>query len=148
MYNENGFGSTIMFTSAFSRLSLTLPQRAHKRSLLSVLVLAVSFFGAASIAPAQVKRQKPPPTESLEKYGDPPALFPATGLSPGMLSVYDGFASHQVNVNANGMNITGDAANEPRHADDSKRWRAERETWKHALKQDTVGRAEGGSKEQ
>ena len=30
-----------------------------------------------------------------------------------MVSVHDGFTSHQVNVNASGMNITGDAANEP-----------------------------------
>ena len=30
-----------------------------------------------------------------------------------MISVHDQFTSHQVNVNAGGMNITGDAANEP-----------------------------------
>ena len=30
-----------------------------------------------------------------------------------MESVFGGFVSHQVNVDANGMNITGDAANEP-----------------------------------
>ena len=29
-----------------------------------------------------------------------------------MVFVFDGFTIHQVNVNANGMNITGDAANE------------------------------------
>ena len=30
-----------------------------------------------------------------------------------MISQHDTFTSHQVNVNANGQNITGDAANEP-----------------------------------
>jgi len=72
----------------------------------------VCFTGAASIASAQIVRPKPPPTEALEQYDDPPALFPVTGLSPGMVLVFDGFTIHQVNVDANGMNITGDAANE------------------------------------
>jgi hypothetical protein len=35
------------------------------------------------------------------------------GVSPGMISQYDTFTSYQVNVNANGQNITGDAGNEP-----------------------------------
>jgi hypothetical protein len=35
------------------------------------------------------------------------------GVSPGMVSVHDGFASFQVNVDSNGQNIIGDAANEP-----------------------------------
>ena len=55
-------------------------------------------------------------TEPLEKYDNPPAPFPlrgGTGISPGMISRYDIFTSYQVNVNANGQNITGDAANEP-----------------------------------
>src|SRR5438874_13309741 len=55
-------------------------------------------------------------TEPLEKYDNPPAPFPlrgGTGISPAMISRYDIFTSYQVNVNANGQNITGDAANEP-----------------------------------
>jgi hypothetical protein len=53
--------------------------------------------------------------EDLEKYDNPPAPSPlwGIGVSPGMVSVYDGFTSFQVNVNSNGQNITGDAANEP-----------------------------------
>ena len=36
-----------------------------------------------------------------------------TGVSARMLSQFGAFTSYQVNVNASGMNITGDAANEP-----------------------------------
>jgi uncharacterized repeat protein (TIGR01451 family) len=55
------------------------------------------------------------PTEPHEKYDDAPAPFPmwGIGVSPGMISVHDQFTSHQVNVNGAGLNITGDAANEP-----------------------------------
>ncbi len=53
--------------------------------------------------------------EPLEKYDMPPAPSPlwGIGVSPGMISVHDQFTSHQVNVNGSGLNITGDAANEP-----------------------------------
>ena len=55
------------------------------------------------------------PSEPLEQYDMPPAPMPlwGIGVSPGMISVHDQFTSHQVNVNASGLNITGDAANEP-----------------------------------
>jgi hypothetical protein len=56
---------------------------------------------------------RPLPTEELEKYGDPPNYVWRTGVSPAMISQHDAFTSVQVNVNANGQNITGDAANEP-----------------------------------
>src|SRR4051794_36398721 len=54
-------------------------------------------------------------SEPLEQYGDPPAPFPlrGTGVSPGMVSEFGPFTSRQVNVNSSGLNITGDAANEP-----------------------------------
>lgn len=56
---------------------------------------------------------RPLPTEELEKYGDPPNYVSRTGVSPAMISQHDAFTSIQVNVNASGQNITGDAANEP-----------------------------------
>src|SRR5450432_338761 len=82
-----------------------------KSGLLTCLVL----LSVVAIAPSQSDLPKPLPTLPLEKYDDPPAPFPllGTGVSPGMISVHDGFTSHQVNVDANGMNIIGDAANEP-----------------------------------
>jgi hypothetical protein len=53
--------------------------------------------------------------EAMEQYDMPPAPMPlwGIGVSPGMNSVHDQFTSHQVNVNGAGLNITGDAANEP-----------------------------------
>lgn len=51
--------------------------------------------------------------EPLEKYDDPPSLLWRTGLSPRMVAPFGGFTSYQVNVSAEGLNITGDAANEP-----------------------------------
>jgi hypothetical protein len=53
--------------------------------------------------------------EPLEKYEMQPAV-PGTYLlesSPRMISAYGVFTSYQVNVDANGNNIVGDAANEP-----------------------------------
>jgi hypothetical protein len=66
-----------------------------------------------AIASAQTDQHKVLPSEELEKYGDPPALLWRTGLSRRMLSEFNAFTSFQVNVDATGHNITGDAANEP-----------------------------------
>src|SRR6266566_394506 len=54
-------------------------------------------------------------TEPLEKYGMPPAPLGTYRLesSPRMISPYRTFTSFQVNVDAQGNNIVGDAANEP-----------------------------------
>jgi hypothetical protein len=53
--------------------------------------------------------------EPLEKFEMPPAPAGLYRLesSPRMISPYAGFVSYQVNVDANGNNIVGDAANEP-----------------------------------
>ncbi len=81
-----------------------------KASVLTCLIL-LTALGSAS---GQTERPKPLPSEALEKYDDPPAsTFGGPGVSPGMISQHDTFTSYQVNVNANGQNITGDAANEP-----------------------------------
>ncbi len=82
-------------------------QKKYPRSVLAGFV--VLLFALA--VPAQ--RQKPLVYEELEKYGDPPAAFFQTGVSPGMHSTFGAFTSRQVNVNNLGQNITGDAANEP-----------------------------------
>jgi len=82
-----------------------------KASLLSCLVLLL----VTVVASGQTAQDKPLPTEPLEKYDDPPAPLPlwATGVSPGMVLQEGSFTSRQVNVNGSGLNITGDAANEP-----------------------------------
>jgi hypothetical protein len=51
-------------------------------------------------------------TEPLEKYNMPPAYIYRLETSPRMVSPYGAFVSYQVNVDANGNNIVGDAANE------------------------------------
>jgi len=87
-----------MFISALFRLRLAI-------------VFAQMLFAAAG-ALGQQSHRRPFPTEALEKYDQPPAPFGGTGVSPAMESIFGGFVSHQVNVNADGMNITGDAAND------------------------------------
>src|SRR5437867_12531908 len=56
---------------------------------------------------------QPIPTEPLEKYDMPPAYIYRLETSPRMISPYAGFTSYQANVDQNGNNIVGDAANEP-----------------------------------
>ncbi|MEY2489670.1 MAG: hypothetical protein QOC70_1612, partial [Verrucomicrobiota bacterium] len=73
------------------------------------------FLPVLATASEQAEESKPLPTEPMEEYDQPPAPSPlwGIGVSPGMISVHDQFTSHQVNVNGAGLNITGDAANEP-----------------------------------
>lgn len=71
------------------------------------------LFMNVAIAAAETESPRPLPSEELEKYGDSPALLWRTGISPRMISPFGAFTSYQVNVDAGGHNITGDAANEP-----------------------------------
>ncbi|PYL85353.1 MAG: hypothetical protein DMF17_08815, partial [Verrucomicrobia bacterium] len=73
------------------------------------LVLLSGLAAASAQAPP---RKLPPRTEPLEKYDNPPAYIFRIETSPRMVSQYDTFTSYQVNVDANGNNILGDAANE------------------------------------
>ena len=82
---------------------------ASKTASFAFLVLLSGF----ATAPGQTREHKPLPTEELEKYDNPPALLWRTGQSPRMVSQFNAFTSYQVNVDATGQNITGDAANEP-----------------------------------
>ena len=71
------------------------------------------LISIVSVASSQTLAPKPLPKEPLEKYDNPPPLAPAVGTSPGLTSRFGPYTSYQVNVNANGNNIVGDAANEP-----------------------------------
>src|SRR5436190_2947147 len=80
---------------------------------LLIAMVAVSPFtlGTASgqLAPTWDPHTKKP----LEKYDNPPALYIyRLETSPRMVSPHGAFISYQVNVDANGNNIVGDAANE------------------------------------
>jgi hypothetical protein len=74
-------------------------------SLLSLLLVPIASAQLAPTAPA-------PRNEPLEKYDNPPAGPRKIETSPGMISQFGSFTSIQVNVNASGQNILGDAANE------------------------------------
>jgi len=64
-------------------------------------------------APGRSVAGKPRMTEPLEKYNMPPAYIYRWETGPRMISQFGLFTSFQVNVDANGHNILGDAANEP-----------------------------------
>jgi hypothetical protein len=81
--------------------------------LRSALFSTVSFLLLATVASSQILAPKPLPKEPLEKYDNPPAFAPAVTTSPASVSRLGPYTSYQVNVNANGNNIVGDAANEP-----------------------------------
>ena len=71
------------------------------------------LISIVTVASSQTLAPKPLPKEPLEKYDNPPPLAPAVATSPGLVSRFGPYTSYQVNVNANGNNIVGDAANEP-----------------------------------
>src|SRR5213080_1807833 len=81
----------------------------------SSALICLSVFAALAAALGQTLPPKDRFPEPLEKYDMPPAA-PCTyrlESSPRMISPYGVFVSYQVNVDAQGNNIVGDAANEP-----------------------------------
>src|SRR6266481_2077024 len=77
------------------------------------LLTAISLLLAPTVFSQTVAR-KPLPTEPLEKYDNQPAAAaPVFGISPALVSRLGPYTSYQVNVDANGNNRVGDAANEP-----------------------------------
>ena len=81
---------------------------SHTR-LLPFLILLIALPGAvAQLAPVRMAPLNGP----LETYDNPPAPPRKIETSPRMVSVYGAFISYQVNVDQNGQNILGDAANE------------------------------------
>jgi hypothetical protein len=83
--------------------------KAFSVTPLVLLVLLVALCTAsAQLAP--VRRM--PFAEHVERYDNPPAPPRKIETSPRMISQFGVFASYQANVDANGQNIIGDAANE------------------------------------
>jgi len=81
---------------------------SHAR-LLPLLILLIGLSGAS----AQLAPVRPAPLNGLlETYDNPPAAPRKIETSPRMVSVFGVFTSYQVNVDQNGQNIVGDAANE------------------------------------
>ena len=77
------------------------------------LFSSVSFLLLTAVGSSQTLAPKPLPKEPLEKYDNPPVFAPAMVTSPASVSQFGAYTSFQVNVDAHGNNIVGDAANEP-----------------------------------
>jgi hypothetical protein len=83
--------------------------RVLSRSFLICLSLLCALTAAsAQLAPTW----KPHGKEPFETYDNPPAPHRKIETSPRMISRFGPFTSYQVNVDAGGNNIVGDAANE------------------------------------
>src|SRR6478735_134234 len=81
---------------------------SHAR-FLPFLILLITLPGAS----AQLALVSMAPLNGpLERYDNPPALPRKMDTSPRMISPFGLFISYQVNVDQNGQNIIGDAANE------------------------------------
>src|ERR1700730_6209 len=91
--------------------------RDMKPSAVSTITIFILLGSLAVISTASAQTlapiRKPPFTEPLEKYNMPPAPPRKKETSPRMISQFGVFTSYQANVDANGNNILGDAANEP-----------------------------------
>src|SRR5437016_3583579 len=79
----------------------------------TVFTCLVSLIALASASAQLAPTTRVPRNEPLEKYDNPPAPPRKIETSPRMISQFGPFTSFQVNVDANGNNILGDAANEP-----------------------------------
>jgi hypothetical protein len=80
-------------------------------SMTRVFICLILLSGLATASGQTPPKGRFP--EPLEKYEMPPMYIYRLESSPRMISQYDIFTSYQVNVDANGNNIVGDAANEP-----------------------------------
>jgi hypothetical protein len=78
--------------------------------LTAILLISLPAFSTAS---AQTDKGSLNPKELVEKYEMPPAYIYRLETSPRMILPFGSFTSFQVNVDADGNNIVGDAANEP-----------------------------------
>src|SRR5205807_8387659 len=78
----------------------------------SLFICLLSLIALASASAQLAPTYKAPRTEPLERYDNQPAPPRKIETSPRMISQFGTFTSHQANVDANGQNILGDAANE------------------------------------
>src|SRR6516162_4512922 len=89
----------------------------HEISAISRQLLVICILALASLVPVSGQTlsriRRLPSDEPLEKYNMPPAAPRKIETSPRMVSPFGVFTSFQVNVDAGGNNILGDAGNEP-----------------------------------
>jgi len=84
-----------------------------KFSTISATILSILLASIALIATASAETRPMKPKEHLEAYDMPPAYIFRLEKSPRMISRLGSFTSYQANVDPQGNNIVGDAANEP-----------------------------------
>ena len=78
----------------------------------SVVTGLLSLFLVPLTSGQLAPTQRVPRDVPMETYDNPPAAPRVIETSPRMISQFASFTSFQVNVNASGQNIVGDAANE------------------------------------
>ena len=89
-----------------------LHMKSSKAPTATPLVLLVLLAALCSASAQLAPIRKMPFAEHDERYDNPPAPSRKVETSPRMISPFGVFTSFQVNVDSNGQNIVGDAANE------------------------------------
>jgi hypothetical protein len=86
-----------------------------QRTPLSYQLTAIflTFLTTLCTVSAQTDKEILNPKELVEKYDMPPTYIYRLETSPRIISPFGAFTSFQANVDADGNNIVGDAANEP-----------------------------------
>src|SRR6186713_943708 len=84
-----------------------------KCSTISTNALSILLLSIASMTAAPTDTRPMSPKEHSETYDMPPAYVFRLEKSPRMILQFGPFTSYQANVDAQGNNIVGDAANEP-----------------------------------
>src|SRR5262245_37200002 len=110
-----------LFYALTARPFAVIRDRSHREFLImirfrikaAVFTCLLSLIALASASAQLAPTQRVPRNEPLERYDNPPAPPRKIETSPPMISQFGSFTSFQVNVDANGNNILGDAANEP-----------------------------------
>lgn len=83
-------------------------------SILRISLLAIVGIAVSVPCMAQQRRNKDRLREQYaERYGMPPDILRYPIFSPGGVDAQAGYTSVQINVSPGGLNIVGDAANEP-----------------------------------
>ena len=101
-----------------SALKSTIPRRGAERELFMKIHHTLYFVTIGLLSLPQLmsgQDQKAPNAilkKQLETYDNPPAYIYRLETGPRMIVPYGPFVSYQANVDANGNNIVGDAANE------------------------------------
>jgi hypothetical protein len=114
---RHSVGEGVSIISYLCTAALAKAYQLSARMAIGLLLLTIIGYLPSALgqghASAQMPSGKPRMTEPLEKPGMPPAYIYRLETGPRMISPFGLFTSFQVNVDENGNNILGDAANEP-----------------------------------